>query len=211
MLFRVMQNKINLSTPFLVLFLAIGISGMKGYAQESQTDKLKTFQDDTEKHCSYTSVDGVIRILKYGESFRETRYADDVTGHKRTITVVATCKESKEGIAIVTTIDDQPVAVYVQKHSQRPVALGIGDFVRDTLFVYNNSKKIISLPVTITCRVHSDMLELDMTAILDGQPVLFCVDSEHLYALKRGESVVGTSKIKVKKGWYTKDWYQIVQ
>jgi hypothetical protein len=211
MMFIVMQNKINLNTPLLVLFLTIGFIGLKGYAQESVTAKLKTFQNDTEKHCSYTSADGVIRILKYGESFKETRYADDVTGHKRTITIVATCKESKEDIAIVTTIDDQPVAIYVLKRSQRPVALRIGDFVRDSLFVYNNIKKIINLPVTITCRVHSGMPELDMAAILDGQPVLFCIDSEHLYALKRGESVAGTSKIKVKKGWYLKDWYQIVQ
>jgi hypothetical protein len=212
---QVKPKQQRIITSLLIIFLALGFIATRGYAQEVKTDKPKTIKTDTVSTkpliCEYTSVNGILRILKSGESFKETRYAYDITGKEHSINVVATCKETKEGIAIVTTLDDQPIAIYVLKRQKRPIALRIGDSIRDSLYISTASKKIIDLTVTITCRDHTGILELIMTAKLDGQPVVFYVDSEHLYALKPGESVAGASKIMVKKGWYSKDWYKIVK
>ncbi|MCX6283748.1 MAG: hypothetical protein NTW31_05900 [Bacteroidetes bacterium] len=208
------QKRQRIINPFLIIFLALGFMTMNGYSQEVKTDKPKTIKTDTASAkpliCMYTSKDGLNHILKSGESFRETRFAFDVNGKGRSINIVATCKETKEGIVAVTTLDDQAVAVYIVKCLKRPVALRIGESTQDTLYISTASKQLIKLPVTITCRDQAGIPELEMNATLDGQPVMFYVDSDHLFALKPGESVAGASKIVARKGWYFEEWYKIV-
>jgi hypothetical protein len=82
-----------------------------------------------------------------------------------------------------------------------PAALRAGESFRVALHVITANNEVRDIPATITCRDRGGVLDLEMTATLDGQPVRFYSDSEQtLYALKRGESVPGASRIKVKKG-----------
>jgi hypothetical protein len=205
------REKINISLILLILIL--WSAGIKGFGQEVKAWKSETKQDvktstETQK-CGYYAADGTYRILKTGDSYKETRYAKDISGVSHTINVVAKCDDTKKGVLIVTTMDDQPVAIYILKSKQIPVALRVGDIVQDNLYVYDAKNEVKDLPVTITCKSNSAGLKLELSATFDGQILQFYTDAKHLYALKQGERIEGASKIIIKQGFYDKDWYQI--
>jgi hypothetical protein len=159
----------------------------------------------------YVSKDGVMHLLKSGESFRETRYAVDVLGSPRSIGVEVSCGEGEA--SITNTMEHQPVAIWILKHTQAAVALRAGDSVQDTFAVRDAANNVIELPVTVSCRDHGKALDLEINATLDGQKVEFYVGGPKtgIYALKPGEHISGTSRIKVRPGWYyTDQWYTVV-
>jgi hypothetical protein len=156
--------------------------------------------------CIYPLIGGGSRILKVGESVKDTGYASDVAGRVVNITIVATCWQAKESLAIelATTLDGQPVAIYNTKRNQTSasVALRAGESVQDAVYAFTADKKLTDIPVSITCRDRDGLLYLEMTATLGGKPAEFYADAENIwYVLKPGENIPGTRRVEVKKGW----------
>ena len=154
--------------------------------------------------CTYPLTGGANSVLRVGESVKDTGLSYDVAGRVQNIAIVVTCWQAKKGLAIelATTLESDAVAIYTTERDRRPVALRVGESVRDAVYVLTADKRRTDLPVTITCRNRGGLLILEMTATLDGKPVEFYADAENdWYALKPGENVPGTRRVEVKKGW----------